>query len=179
MSGVRSRRHPARSGTRTSSSKCSSGSIRSHQPPIVPKRCWNGPRWRRRRLDACACGVAGRGEVYSTPVDDLRDAMVRHLQEIFVGGPLVWALPNGHGSEDSMWVHDDDDGIVRMEEQSQRPCRWLTGRTRIVPSRAPRVRGSRRCGCFLRIRGAYGYRDIECDAVKQMRRALPRRKSRR
>ena len=41
-SGIRSRRQPERSGTRTSSSRCSSGSSRIHHPRGSPRPNWKG-----------------------------------------------------------------------------------------------------------------------------------------
>jgi type I site-specific restriction-modification system R (restriction) subunit len=68
--GIRSRRQPARSGTRMSAPRCNSGAKRIHHPPGPP-----GPPGRRskgsisaRMTDAArACGDASRGEVTSSP----------------------------------------------------------------------------------------------------------------
>src|SRR6266498_4874257 len=66
--GMRSRRQPAKSGTRTSSPTWISGSGRIHHPPGPPSPNWNGGT----RLPPVAeaatpCAAPGRGEVISSP----------------------------------------------------------------------------------------------------------------
>ena len=67
--GIRSRRQPARSGTSTSSPKCSSGSSMIHQPPGPPRPRSNGPADldAEHRRAAARAGNAGRGCRCSAP----------------------------------------------------------------------------------------------------------------
>ena len=71
MAGSRSRRQPARSGTRTSSPKCSSGSSRIHQPPGAVEPSGGPPKVPMSAKpiieDARVWGNAGRGLVKSSP----------------------------------------------------------------------------------------------------------------
>src|SRR4030095_11291042 len=69
--GLRERRHPARSGTSTSRPTCNSGSTRIHQPPGPAEL--PGGRWKALFRSppiadvAAACGTAGRGLTTSSP----------------------------------------------------------------------------------------------------------------
>ena len=135
---MRSRRQPARSGTRISSPRCSSGSLRIHQPPGPSRPRWNGGLSSPPRTElAIVCAGAGRGWGVERAVDDLGD-QVSGARRARPG-----RSPSPAGRAPRVWIRPSRAPVPRLDPTRPHPAHEFA---RFGPDRRGVDRGRReRC----------------------------------